>query len=88
MYAHISVTYSRCLGADPALAVADSTTSLLDLTLLLLVGRSSESVSEYIGSGEQMSERVGTLVDCHTSHVTSVRYRDYKSGNPRWWKPW
>ncbi|KAH9985379.1 anaphase-promoting complex, cyclosome, subunit 4-domain-containing protein [Russula compacta] len=38
-------------------SVADSTTSLLDLTLLLLVGRSSESVSDYIGSGEQMSER-------------------------------
>ena len=47
--------------ADTALAVADSTTSLLDLTLLLLVGRSSEPVSDYIGSGEQMSERVGTL---------------------------
>ena len=76
------------LWADTALAVADSTTSLLDLTLLLLVGRSSESVSDYIGSGEQMSERVGTLFDCHTSHGIRVLYRDYKSGNPRWWKPW
>jgi hypothetical protein len=47
--------------ADTVLAVADSTTSLLDLTLLLLVGRSSEPVSDYIGSGEQMSERVGIL---------------------------
>jgi hypothetical protein len=37
-------------------------TSLLDLTLLLLVGRSSEAVSDYIGSGEQMSERVGALL--------------------------
>ena len=46
---------------DTAPAIADSTTSLLDLTLLLLVGRSSEPVSDYIGSGEQMSERVGTL---------------------------
>ena len=50
------------LWADTALALADSATSLLDLTLLLLVGRSSESVSDYIGSGEQMSERVGTLL--------------------------
>jgi hypothetical protein len=32
---------------------------MLDLTLLLLVGRSSEAASDYIGSGEQMSERVG-----------------------------
>ena len=40
-------------------AAADSTSSLLDLTLLLLVGRSSEAASDYIGSGEQMSERVG-----------------------------
>ncbi|KAH9175287.1 anaphase-promoting complex, cyclosome, subunit 4-domain-containing protein [Lactarius sanguifluus] len=38
-------------------SVADSTTSVLELTLLLLVGRSSEAVSDYIGSGEQMSER-------------------------------
>jgi anaphase-promoting complex subunit 4 len=74
--------------ADTAIAVADSTTSLLDLTLLLLVGRSSESVSDYIGSGEQMSERVGTLFDCHTSHGIRILYRDYKNGNPRWWKPW
>jgi anaphase-promoting complex subunit 4 len=47
--------------ADTSLAVADSTTSLLDLTLSLLVGRSSEALSDYIGSGEQMSERVCTL---------------------------
>ena len=75
------------LWADAILAVADSTTSLLDLTLLLLVGRSSESVSDYIGSGEQMSERVGTLFGCHTSHDMRVHHRDYKSGNPRLWKP-
>ncbi|KAH9969035.1 anaphase-promoting complex, cyclosome, subunit 4-domain-containing protein [Russula dissimulans] len=45
------------LQAQMDTSVADSTTSLFDLTLLLLVGRSSESVSDYIGSGEQMSER-------------------------------
>lgn len=45
------------LQAQLGASVADSTTSLLDLTLLLLVGRSSEPVSDYIGSGEQMSER-------------------------------
>ncbi|KAI0286967.1 anaphase-promoting complex, cyclosome, subunit 4-domain-containing protein [Russula aff. rugulosa BPL654] len=45
------------LQAQMGASVADSTTSLLDLTLLLLVGRSSEPVSDYIGSGEQMSER-------------------------------
>ncbi|KAI9460950.1 anaphase-promoting complex, cyclosome, subunit 4-domain-containing protein [Lactarius psammicola] len=38
-------------------SVTDNTTSVLELTLLLLVGRSSEAVSDYIGSGEQMSER-------------------------------
>ncbi len=74
--------------ADTALAVADSTTSLFDLTLLLLVGRSSEPVSDYIGSGEQMSERVGYTIDCHTPWYKGTLYRDYKSGNPRWWKPW
>ena len=57
---HVAAIFPLCW-ADTALAVADSTTSLLDLTLLLLVGRSSEPVSDYIGSGEQMSERVGTL---------------------------
>ncbi|KAI9454006.1 anaphase-promoting complex, cyclosome, subunit 4-domain-containing protein [Russula earlei] len=45
------------LQAQADASITDSTTSLLDLTLLLLVGRSSESVSDYIGSGEQMSER-------------------------------
>jgi len=44
------------------MGASDSMTSLLDLTLLLLVGRSSEAVSDYIGSGEQMSERVGALL--------------------------
>jgi anaphase-promoting complex subunit 4 len=53
---HCSVTR-----ADISLAVTDSTTSLLDLILLLLVGRSSEAVSDYIGSGEQMTERVCAL---------------------------
>ena len=71
------------LWADTALAIADSATSLLDLTLLLLVGRSSEPVSDYIGSGEQMSERVGTLSTILQSHGIRIIYRDYKSGNPQ-----
>ncbi|KAI0307739.1 anaphase-promoting complex, cyclosome, subunit 4-domain-containing protein [Multifurca ochricompacta] len=45
------------LQAQMGASVTDNTLSLLDLTLLLLVGRSSEAVSDYIGSGEQMSER-------------------------------
>lgn len=56
------ITIFPLLTADTSLTIADSTTSLLDLTLLLLVGRSSESVSDYIGSGEQMSERVSVLL--------------------------
>ena len=56
------------LRADAFLAVTDSTTSLLDLTLLLLVGRSSEAASDYIGSGEQMSERVGRSLIVTQNH--------------------
>jgi hypothetical protein len=85
MYAwrhHYSVT---C--ADSSIALTDSTTSLLDLTLLLLVGRSSEAVSDYIGSGEQMSERVGALSTATHEHGTSVHYRAYKSGSPQSGKP-
>ena len=66
--------------ADTALAVADSTTSLLDLTLLLLVGRSSEPVSDYIGSGEQMSERVGTL----STIVQRPWYKNTLQGLQKW----
>jgi anaphase-promoting complex subunit 4 len=74
--------------ADTSLAITDSTTSLLDLTLLLLVGRSSEAVSGYIGSGEQMSERVcvwlsaayGTVQACFTG-VTKVGI--HCGGSPR-----
>jgi hypothetical protein len=86
MYAsrhHSSVTY-----ADTSQAITDSTTSLLDLTLLLLVGRSSEAVSDYIGSGEQMSERVcvsstaahGTVQACFIG-VTKVGI--HGGGSPR-----
>lgn len=31
---------------------------MLDLTVLLATGRAPESVTDYLGSGEQMSERV------------------------------
>lgn len=60
-WAHVCIALSHfpLLRADGSVALADSTTSLLDLTLLLLVGRSSDAASDYIGSGEQMSERVG-----------------------------
>jgi anaphase-promoting complex subunit 4 len=43
---------------------------VLELTLLLLVGRSSEPVSDFIGSGEQMSERVGTSINRPTNHTS------------------
>jgi hypothetical protein len=32
--------------------------ALLDLTCLLLTGRASDALSDFLGSGEQMSERV------------------------------
>ncbi|EKM52609.1 uncharacterized protein PHACADRAFT_261151 [Phanerochaete carnosa HHB-10118-sp] len=49
---------------------------LLDLTVLLATGRASESVSDYLGSGEQMSERglqkwENTVVDA------LFKFRDY-----------
>jgi anaphase-promoting complex subunit 4 len=66
------------LRPDTSPAVADSTTSLLDLTLLLLVGRSSEAASDYIGSGEQMSERVGG-----SSIVTSAMVQGYFVGTTK-----
>lgn len=33
---------------------------LLDLTCLLTTGRTSEALLDYLGSGEHMSERVGS----------------------------
>lgn len=57
-------------------SVADSTTSVLELTLLLLVGRSSEAVSDYIGSGEQMSER-GLQKWENTVAEALVKMRDF-----------
>ncbi|GJF00486.1 anaphase-promoting complex subunit 4 [Phanerochaete sordida] len=50
--------------------------ALLDLTALLATGRTSESVSDYLGSGEQMSERglqkwENTVVDA------LFKFRDY-----------
>lgn len=31
---------------------------MLDLTILLATGKASESIADYLGSGEHMSERV------------------------------
>ncbi len=40
--------------------------AVLDLTVLLTTGRISESVSDFLGSGEHMSERVSVSPFCST----------------------
>ncbi|KAI0312628.1 anaphase-promoting complex, cyclosome, subunit 4-domain-containing protein [Amylostereum chailletii] len=50
--------------------------SLVDLTILLVQGRSSDAISDFIGSGEQMSER--GLLKWETIVVdTLIKLRDY-----------
>lgn len=42
--------------------IEEEPNAILDLTLLLTTGRPSEAVSDFFGSGEQMSERVRTFI--------------------------
>jgi anaphase-promoting complex subunit 4 len=45
------------------MSVEDEPNPILDLTCLLLTGRASEPLLDYLGSGEQMSERVCSNTD-------------------------
>lgn len=45
------------------LAEDKTTWSLVDLTIFLVSGRSTDAISDFIGSGEQMSERVRAFID-------------------------
>jgi len=57
---------------------------MLDLTCLLTTGRASDSLSDYLGSGEQMSERVRLLPHCILAIVLKFVFnRAFKSGNQR-----
>lgn len=53
---------------------------ILDLTHLLVTGRASDALADYLGSAEQMSERVSLTPFCQFSAYTGIRV--FKSGNP------
>ena len=49
---------------------------MLDLTCLLVTGRASEALADYLGSNEQMSER-GIMKWDQTVSEALVKLRDY-----------
>jgi hypothetical protein len=70
------LTAKYCVEQEP--------TAILDLTCLLLTGRASEALSDFLGSGEQMSERVCGIFNWISGSDTLDR--ESRSGSLQWLK--
>lgn len=56
-----------------SLLVEGEPNAILDLTTLLVTGRATDSLLDFLGSGEQMSERVRSIVNCFAKYSTFLR---------------
>lgn len=59
-------------------AVDEEPSAILDLTCLLVTGRASDSLVDFLGSGEQMSERVS--LSPRRFYILTYFYRASRSG--------
>lgn len=62
------------------LPIEEEVNPILDLTCLLTTGRASDSLTDFLGSGEQMSERVCYYPD-ETASIDNL-HRVFKNGSP------
>lgn len=61
---------------------AEDPNAMLDLTVLLTTGRASECLADFLGSGEQMTERVLALVISLFDYIdTNALYTEYNEGH-------
>ena len=63
-------------------SLAEDPNAILDLTSLLATGKATESLTDYLGSGEQMSERVRAIPCPSFGYAYVASLRAFKSGKP------
>lgn len=55
---------------------------IYDLTYLLTTGRATKPLEDFLGGGEQMSERVCPSSSSFPFDVLNTLFRAFRSGNP------